>query len=523
MISQVDSRMDLGAFFAKGSPPDAGLRFMETNFGGSQFVQIHVIGEVGDPHVMRELGRFADKLRRLPGVSSVNAPDRIVGAVNDMFDGTLRVPNTPDQIATILGFLTGNPAIKQLINDKRDQALIHAKLIDSSPDATEAVLAEIRKLVAAEAPTSLRLGAPQGADRDAAKPIIHGRIAGRAVAVAMDLGLDIPAGAYEKLLAALDGPAVPPDAAAVEGKVKKFLLSDECFVRLSEAQATAVAGAITPLGAAADSEGLTAAIRTALAPIPPLDPASAATAPDDLTMILAGTLPSLWQQQIAIEDAKRVIEAGGFVLPADARGERMTRIVAGALMDRADPIAAIPGEGEGAKSLKFEVSGIPVLYEGLSRSVEHNQLNSLGSALVTVFILLSLRFRSVTSGLVATAPTALTLAIIYGLMGIVGVRLDIGTSMIASLILGAGVDYAIHTLGSWDGATAEEAAEIAAHETAHAVWTNAAMVAAGFTVLAMGEARPLQNLGGMTAAAMVIAAFATFVTIPALARRAKYL
>ena len=48
------------------------------------------------------------------------------------------------------------------------------------------------------------------------------------------------------------------------------------------------------------------------------------------------------------------------------------------------------------------------------------------------------------------------------------------------------------------------------------------MVAAGFFVLTLGEARPLKNVGGLTAAAMVTAAMATFLVIPSLARRRFY-
>ena len=48
------------------------------------------------------------------------------------------------------------------------------------------------------------------------------------------------------------------------------------------------------------------------------------------------------------------------------------------------------------------------------------------------------------------------------------------------------------------------------------------MVAGGFVVLTMGEARPLQNVGGLTAAAMLAAAFATFVAVPLLARKRTY-
>jgi hypothetical protein len=48
------------------------------------------------------------------------------------------------------------------------------------------------------------------------------------------------------------------------------------------------------------------------------------------------------------------------------------------------------------------------------------------------------------------------------------------------------------------------------------------MVAAGFFVLTLGEARPLQNVGGLTAAAMITAALGTFLIVPALARKRSY-
>ena len=45
------------------------------------------------------------------------------------------------------------------------------------------------------------------------------------------------------------------------------------------------------------------------------------------------------------------------------------------------------------------------------------------------------------------------------------------------------------------------------------------MVAAGFYVLTLGEAKALQNVGWLTCTAMLVASVATFVTIPALARK----
>jgi predicted RND superfamily exporter protein len=48
------------------------------------------------------------------------------------------------------------------------------------------------------------------------------------------------------------------------------------------------------------------------------------------------------------------------------------------------------------------------------------------------------------------------------------------------------------------------------------------MVAMGFYVLTLGDARPLRNVGGLTAVAMIVAALATFVVIPVLANRRRY-
>ena len=45
---------------------------------------------------------------------------------------------------------------------------------------------------------------------------------------------------------------------------------------------------------------------------------------------------------------------------------------------------------------------------------------------------------------------------------------------------------------------------------------------AGFFVLTLGDAKPLQNVGALTAAAMLAAAVTTFLAIPALARRRRY-
>jgi predicted RND superfamily exporter protein len=83
----------------------------------------------------------------------------------------------------------------------------------------------------------------------------------------------------------------------------------------------------------------------------------------------------------------------------------------------------------------------------------------------------------------------------------------------------------VHLLAAWRCQPNDALDRAAARSAIHAgpaIWTNALMVAAGFFVLTLGEARPLQNVGGLTSAAMITAALATFIALPVLARRRSY-
>ena len=95
-------------------------------------------------------------------------------------------------------------------------------------------------------------------------------------------------------------------------------------------------------------------------------------------------------------------------------------------------------------------------------------------------------------------------------MGLLGIHLDIGTSMLASLALGVGVDYAVHAFMGADGLSRGSAA---------AIITNAVVVAAGFSVLTLASSPPIRVMGGLTAVSMVLAAFTTLMVYTLTGRR----
>jgi hypothetical protein len=339
------------------------------------------------------------------------------------------------------------------------------------------------------------------------------RAVGRQFGVAMPLEADI-----EQRLGKQDGLDV---SEAVQTALVRFLGSDECSVELDGPEAMQkVARALAPLGAKPLESKMTESLATALD-----KPAS-----DEMVGDLVGTirrpLDEIWRRATTAAAAKRFVQETKTAVPEGARGERFLTSLSTALMDVDSPnVALAPKAGEAAQSLGVAVTGLPVMHAGLSASVESNQWASLGFSLGMVLIIMTALFRSLFSGFLGILPIVLTTSIIYGGMGLIGVKLDIGTSMLASLIIGAGVDYAVHLMASWrapEGGTLDDSAKAAARETGPAIWVNAIMVAAGFFVLTLGDARPLQNVGGLTAAAMIAAALATMLVIPLLARKLRY-
>jgi uncharacterized protein len=522
-VGQVDNRMDQSTFFAEGSPPDQAQTFLDEHFGGSQFLQVLVQGDMEDPHVLREIRRFSDQLLGVEHVTEVNALTEPVSMVNDAMQGLRRLPDEGPQVAVLYRFLQGNAAVSQLVREDRKAALLHIKIGSNKADALESVVADVEQIVANDVVTGYRV-VNVAEEGEAAQARLADLVASQVVGLARKYGAS---GANRVAIhEALNKPAPPAEIADVADALVQFFLSEECFVEVAPDQAARLAKATVDLGETPDTTVWAEALKVALSEEDDVDPLPEKLANERAMMaedlVLSAETPSatFWRQARAVSRSKLVLESG--ITSAEGpKGERFVAAVELALMDGDNPTALLADDSAETR-IAWEINGLPVLYRGLSRSVTANQLKSLGLALVMVVIIMTVLFQSVSAGLLATAPTVLTLLVVYGGMGLMGVHLDIGTSMLASIIIGAGVDYAVHLMSAWEGETVLEGLKRAVDDTAPAIWTNALMVASGFFILTLGDSKPLQNVGGLTSAAMVVAALATFLAIPAFARKAKY-
>jgi len=510
-VGQVDNRMDQGTFFAAGSPPDQAQHFLDEQFGGSQFLQVEVRADMNDPAVLREVQWIADRVSQVSHVSSVNHISGVVSMINEAMDGIRRVPDRGNQVGVLYGFLAGRPSVSQLVTEDKTAALLHIKIGSNAADVLDAVLASVREIVG-ELPTTYR-SVPGSESQERVRDMAIDRIR----ALSTRAGVPLPED-DAVLLARLEAETGEVPLERLRGVLAAFLASEECFVELDPRQAVVAAAALVP------GDGGTEALVEALVEVFPDDasPESLQMTAEDIVMSAEMPLESIRRRQEARYRAEQMVEGLKLAVPAGDAGERYLTGIAVAIVDMDAPTVLASYTGPDALPQSVEVSGLPVMYAGMSESVTKNQFNSLAMALGMVLVIMTVLFRSPFSGLLATTPTALTLLVVYGGMGWLGVHLDIGTSMLGSIIIGAGVDYAVHLMAAWKGADPLEALRNGIDDTAPAIWTNALMVAAGFYVLTLGDAKPLQNVGGLTAAAMVVAALATFVAIPVLAKRSDF-
>ncbi len=149
-----------------------------------------------------------------------------------------------------------------------------------------------------------------------------------------------------------------------------------------------------------------------------------------------------------------------------------------------------------------------------------SQLRSLGLAVVLVFGLLVLVFRSARLGLLGLFPLLLTVLGVFALLAIFQVSLDAVTALIASIVLGVGIDYSVHFVARYrsllrGGSPSPAAVRGAITETGPAIILNSVAVASGFLVVALSSFWPVVHIGWIVAVTMVVAAALTLTLLPA--------
>lgn len=96
------------------------------------------------------------------------------------------------------------------------------------------------------------------------------------------------------------------------------------------------------------------------------------------------------------------------------------------------------------KNMKHVVGGYSLIDKEISEATVTGQYYSLLLAFVAIIILLTIIFRSLTAGLLGSIPLVFAVLCTFGIMGWLGIKLNIVTALLSSISIGLGVDYTIH-------------------------------------------------------------------------------
>ena len=175
--------------------------------------------------------------------------------------------------------------------------------------------------------------------------------------------------------------------------------------------------------------------------------------------------------------------------------------------------------GINSRDQNFTQTGLPSIYANFDDSLMKNLLQSMLLSLALIFICMLAMLRSVKGALAGMIPLSFTMVIVFGFMGYAGIALDIATVLIASITVGAGIDYAIHFITEYKnqiskGLSIDEAIAETIRIAGRAIIINVITIMLGFLILIFANLLPLLNFGILIAITMFFSGLGAITLLP---------
>ena len=102
---------------------------------------------------------------------------------------------------------------------------------------------------------------------------------------------------------------------------------------------------------------------------------------------------------------------------------------------------------------RSNVTGLSHLMTQVTRAIITTQFQSTAWACAAILVMLALALRSVLLALLALLPTVLAIGLVLGVMGWLGIKIDLSTALVASVAMGLSVDDTFHCLFALEART----------------------------------------------------------------------
>ncbi len=174
----------------------------------------------------------------------------------------------------------------------------------------------------------------------------------------------------------------------------------------------------------------------------------------------------------------------------------------------------------------FNISGFPIMEIQVSHYLVLGQIQTLILSLVVVDLISILLFQRMAAGLLALIPMGVAVLINFGIMGWLGIELDMSTSVIAAVTIGIGIDDTIHFMNMFRhnrarGYSIEQSIARTLGVAGQAIIFTSLALIFGFLVFLRSQFIPINLMGILLAITMTATTFGALLVLPAFIRATR--
>jgi predicted RND superfamily exporter protein len=175
----------------------------------------------------------------------------------------------------------------------------------------------------------------------------------------------------------------------------------------------------------------------------------------------------------------------------------------------------------GLQESEYRLAGVLILFNNLLQSLFKSQILTLGLVMIGIFSMFIILFRNIKLSLIGVVPNFIAAFFILGIIGLLGIPLDMMTITIAAITIGIAVDNSIHYIYRFK----EEFNRIKdysktlkkCHSTVGVAILNTSItIIFGFSILVLSKFIPTIYFGIFTGIAMLLAMISVLTLLPTL-------
>ena len=170
---------------------------------------------------------------------------------------------------------------------------------------------------------------------------------------------------------------------------------------------------------------------------------------------------------------------------------------------------------------EFKLAGVLILFNNLLQSLFKSQILTLGFVMVGIFIMFLVLFRNLTLSLIGVVPNFIAAFFILGIIGLLGIPLDMMTITIAAITIGIAVDNSIHYIYRFREEFSlnnnyQKTLKLCHSTVGVAILNTSITIVFGFSILVFSNFIPTIYFGVFTGIAMLLAMISVLTLLPKL-------